>query len=196
MILWTFQPLHVWEMICTEGVYRCDPEKSSMPEPEFAKKYNWLICQMKKCIGAPPQGIQYPVWAWYKLNNKRRKPDLRIERWCYGTGGEKYACIEFEVPDDQVLLSDFDEWSIILLDGLLAGSEAEADKLDAYFESLTPEKQILFKEKNWEKAFDLTPVHNKWMIRGENIQATLWQLQKSMVRDVRFFITGKRRNDQ
>ena len=97
MILWTIQPIDIWKMIQETGVYRCDPKQSSMPEPEFVEKYEWLIRQMKKRIGPQPEGVVYSVWAWYKQNGKRKKPDLRSERWGYGPGDEDYTCIEFEM---------------------------------------------------------------------------------------------------
>ena len=93
---------------------------------------------MIKRIGPPPEGVVYPVWAWYKQNGKRKKPDLRSERWGYGPGDEDYTCIEFEIPEDHVLLSDFDSWHTILNNGLFSDSEEEADQKDAYFESLPP----------------------------------------------------------
>lgn len=61
MILWTIQPIEIWELIQKTGVYHCDPAKSSMPEPEFVEKYEWLIRQMKVRIGNPPEGVSYPV---------------------------------------------------------------------------------------------------------------------------------------
>lgn len=80
MILWTIQPIEIWKIIQKAGVYRCNPKQSSMPEPEFVEKYEWLIRQMKKRIGPPPEGVVYPAWAWYKQNGKHRKPNLRGER--------------------------------------------------------------------------------------------------------------------
>ena len=191
MTLWTMQPLQIWNLIQETGVYRCDPAKSSMREAEFTSKYNWLIRQMKKRIGPPPQGVEYPVWAWHTQGWKHRKPDLRSERWGYGPGNEKYACIEFEIPDDQVLLSDFDAWCIILNDGLLNETEEESDRMDAYYDALPPDEQVAFKEGNWQGAFDITHLDNDWIARGRWIQATLWELRKAMIRDVRFFVTGK-----
>ncbi len=44
------------------------------------RNYEWLISQMIKRIGPPPEGVVYPVWAWYKQNGKRKKTDLRGER--------------------------------------------------------------------------------------------------------------------
>lgn len=72
MILWTIQPIEIWKMIRETGVHRCDPRQSSMPKPEFVEKYEWLIRQMKKPIALPPEGVVYPVWAWYKQMQKTR----------------------------------------------------------------------------------------------------------------------------
>lgn len=193
MILWTIQPIDIWRMIQVSGVYRCNPTLSSMPEPETVEKYDWRIRQMKKWIGPPPQGVVYLVWAWYKQNGKHKKPDWRGERWDYGPGDEDYTCIEFEIPDDQVLLSDFDSWHIILNNGLFSDSEEEADQKDAYNDSLPVAEQKAYKEKNWEKIFDITPFENRWTRRGDWVQATVWELRNYMIRDVRFFRTGKYR---
>ena len=63
MTLWTMKPVQIWNMIQETGVYRCNPAKSSMLELEFTLKYSWLIRQMEKRIGPPPDGVEYPVWA-------------------------------------------------------------------------------------------------------------------------------------
>ena len=83
-------------------------------------QYAWLVLQMKKRIGSPPEGVTYPVWAWYKWRENRKKPDLRAERWQYGQKGDKFYRLEIEIPDREVLLSDFDEWICVLNEGLLA----------------------------------------------------------------------------
>ena len=193
MILWTMQPVEVWQEIQETGVYRCDPARSSMPE--FTDMYEWLIRQMEQRIGPPPAGVTYPVWAWYMQNGKHRKPDLRTERWGYGPGGEEYACIEFEIPDDRALLSDFEVWHIVLCNGLIAESEEEDNRQDTYYDSLTSEEQKAYKDKNWERVFDITPQDNHWIKRGSWVQATFWELRKEMIRGVRFFITGKYKHD-
>ena len=195
MILWTMQPTEIWHMIQETGTYRCDPNKTVMQKYVFDSKYIWLVREMEKRIGPPPAGVKYPVWAWHTLNWKHRKPDLRTERWCYGSGNEDYVCIEFEAPDEQVLLSDFDAWCIILSNCLLNESEEEADRMDAYYDSLSEEEQEVFRDENWQGVFNLMPKKNSWMIRGENIQATVWELRKDMIRDVRFFVTGKYKRD-
>lgn len=193
MILWTIQPVNVWRMIQDTGLYRCDPKLCSMPEPEVADKYNWLIRQMAQRIGPPPEGVIYPVWAWYKQKGKHKKPDLRSERWGYVSADEDYTCIEFEIPDEQVLLSDYDSWYIILNNCLFTDSLEEWDQKYAYYDSLPIAEQKAYKEKDWEKVFDITPFKNNWTQRGDWVQATVWELRKDMIRDVRFFRTGKYR---
>ena len=84
-----------------------------------------------------------------------------------------------------MLLSDFDSWHIILNNGLFSDSEEEADQKDAYYDSLPAKEQRAYKEKNWEQVFDTTPFENGWTRRGDWVQATVWELRKDMIRDVR-----------
>ena len=191
MILWTIQPLHVWNQIQEKGIYICDPNRFSMPE--FAWSYDWLVERMAEKIGPPPKNVVYPVWAWYKQSGKHRKPDLRKERWGYGPGDEDYSCIELEVPDEEIVLSDFDLWSLVLLNALISESEEEDSVLEKHYDSLPPEQQQDFKKQNWERIFDLTPLQNHWITRGQWVQATFWQLKKEYIRKVRFFRTAKRK---
>lgn len=193
MILWTIQPIEIWNLIQDTGTYQCDPAKCSMPE--FVEAYQWLIRQMELRIGPRPDGVEYPVWAWYMQNGKHKKPDLRSERWGYGPGDEDFVCIELEIPDEQVLLSVFDDWHVVLNNWILTDSMEESDRLEVYLESLPPIVQKTFRERNWEQvllptpAEDAPPVDDKW------VQATFWELRSDMVRDVRFFRTGKRKRE-
>lgn len=193
MILWTIQPEEVFNLIQTTGVYRCDLEQSFMKD--YAEpQYHWLVSQMRKRIGQPPEGVTYPVWAWYKWRVDRRKPDLRTERWYCGSKGDKFFRLEIEIPDNQVLLSDFDGWAgIILNDGLLSYSEEESEEIEKLYNSLTPEGQKEMRSKNWEKVFDITPYSSEWMCRGESIQATFWELRKEQIRKATMFMTMGRR---
>lgn len=113
MILWSIQPEEVFDLIQREGVYHCDIHKSRMGD--FADmQYSWLVSQMKKRIGPPPEGVSFPVWAWYQWRKDRKKPDLRAERWYYGYRGEKFYRLEIDIPDEQVLLSNFALWHVPL----------------------------------------------------------------------------------
>ena len=104
-----------------------------------------------------------------------------------GYDGEKFVCLEIEVPDEQVLLSDFDLWSLILLDSIITETEEEDHKLTEIYKELTPQKQLEMKYKNWNRVFDVTPFENEWTRRGSWIQATFWVLTKDMIKKVRHF---------
>lgn len=55
------------------------------------------------------------------------------------------------MPDEQVLLSDFDLWSLILLDSIITETEEEDHKLTEIYKELTPQKQLEMKYKNWNR---------------------------------------------
>ena len=185
MILWTSQEEAVYNELLKTGVYRCDLNLSSMKD--CREKYDWLVRQMKQRIGPPPEQVTYPVWALYQQDGKHRKPDLRRERWELGCDGERFACIEIEIPDRDVLLSDFDAWCMLLSDFLISDTEQEGCCLEAQYEALSPSEKRRMKEKNRERVFDLSPLNNGWARRGYEIQATFWELRLEQVRDVRFF---------
>ena len=122
------------------------------------------------------------------------KPDLRSERWANGYAGDKLVCMEIEVPDEQVLLSDFDLWSIVLLDALITETEEEDNKLDKIYHALTPEEQFKMKYENWKRVFDVTPLDNEWIRCGSWIQATFWVLTRNMIKKVRYFTAAGLKN--
>lgn len=193
MILWTIQSEEVYQKILNTGYYRCDFDKADMKE--WKTQYDWLSAQMKKRIGEAPAGVEYPVWAWYQWEGERKKPDLRRERWGNGWKGERFACLEIDVPDGKVLLSDFDTWSIILLDGFISNSEEEDNELERKYNALSDVEKKKMKEKNWEGAFDLTYVENGWITRGDSIQATFWELKREQIRKVRMFTSAAPKPD-
>lgn len=185
MILWTIQSMQVYEEIMRKSYYHCDFRLSLMNE--YDVPYDWLVKQMNKRIGEAPKGVTYPVWAWHTWESARKKLDLRKFRFGCGAKGNKYVCLEIEIEDTKVLLSDFDAWSIILLDSLLSDTEKEDEELYNYYNSLSEQEKIKFKETNWERVFDVEPFHNEWIRRGDSIQATFWELRREQIRDVRFF---------
>ena len=57
---------------------------------------------------------------------------MRKERWECGTDGEKMVCMSIEIPDEQVLLSDFGTWHFVLNRWPISDSEEEANRIDEY----------------------------------------------------------------
>lgn len=193
MILWTIQPIMVYEQMKETGVYRCRTEESYF-YTVMKEQYDWLVTQMKQRIGDPPKGVTLPVWAWYQWEGVRKKPDLRKERRANGFEGEEFVCLECDIPDQEVVLSDFDSWSLVIRDNLITWSEEEDSEIELLMSKLPEKEQKLLKHKNWEeRLFDLTPLDYWWTIRGDSIQATFWELRLEQVKEVRYFKAAKKR---
>lgn len=185
MKLWTIQPVEVYEQILKRGYYVCDGRKT---DKHFRERYKWLCQQMKEKIGKPPKNVSYPVWAWHTRNFKRKKPDLRSSE--YGYSGTKMVCLEIDIPDNEVLLSDFDAWHCVLNKWYLnteCWDEETFDKDHAWLDSLLPEERKKVIEKSWQGIFNLEPKETDWCARGKWIQATFWILKKEYIKKVQFF---------
>ena len=190
MRLWTIQPRSLYEKLKIEKILHCEPLKSEfITEWGFVPAYDWLAEQMTKRIGAPPDNVNYPFWAWYMLDGENHKPDLRRREFRNYYG--EMVCIELEIPDEDVLLSDEVMWHIVLNNGYYGNSsdEAEYEKDKKWFDSLSAQKQNEIKRKSWEKIFEVyPPVENDWESRGFYVQATFWELKFSQVKSVRYFM--------
>jgi hypothetical protein len=190
MRLWTVQDKAAYDSLCKNGVLRCDAKFAELlSEKAFKRSYDWLVAQMNARVGESPIGVEYPIWAWYLLDGKNAKPDLRRCEF-RGFNGENYI-IEAEIPDDNALLSDEEMWHLVLNDGYFGkgaeksdgGKEYEED--EAWFDSLPPGEQERIKRESWENIFNsnLCP----WVF----VQATFWELRQEQVISVRRFI-GRR----
>lgn len=189
MRLWTMQPVEVYDILMKDGVFRCDPEK--VGEPSFIDRYGWMNEKLNE-KDTKPDDVEYPIWAWFRFNSKEKKPDLRHS--CYGPRGEKMVCLELEVPDEKVLLTDFDLWHFVLNDWWLDTSmfkygftEEEYDLNQKWFKWLSEDEQRREKEKSWEMVLNIEPFESDWIARGQYVQAVFWELKKEYVRKVQYF---------
>jgi hypothetical protein len=185
MKLWTIQPESVYQDVMSSGVYRCECLNSAVDAHK--EQYEWLMGQMKDRVGDPPDGTLQPIWAWYTSNGERAKPDLRRQRWSHGNAGEKYVCMEVEIPEEQVVLLDFISWKIILLDGILSDTKEESCRLEKEYESLDKESSKEMKWKNWERALDITSKNMSRLDSGGSVQAVFWELKEEQIKRVNIF---------
>lgn len=185
MLLWTIQPIEIYEIIQNKGYFVCDGRKS---DKWFRESYKWLCKEMKEKIGKPPKNVTYPIWAWHTRNFQRKKPDLRSSE--YGNRGHKMVCMEIDIPDNEVLLSDFDAWHFVLNKWYLntdCWNEETFDKDHEWLDSLSKEEREKEIEKSWQGIFNLDPKETDWCCRGKWIQATFWVLKKENIKKVQFF---------
>lgn len=136
----------------------------------YAQAYQWMMQQMNE------RGIKCdcpPMWAWQRWSDESQKPVL--------VKGD-YACIELDVPDELVLLSDFSAWDCVLNGWYRSFSEAE-DK-DVYKHG-EPAPEVI--HASWPRIFDLnirTP--DGWCVQGVTVQATFPCLRKEWIKGVEY----------
>jgi len=179
MRLWTVQPYCVYETLQSDGIFRCIPELSSnLIYKDFVNAYDWLSKEMKERIGNPPEGVKYPIWAWFRVEGENKKPDMR--KFAYKVS-EKSVVLEIEIPDIDVLLTDYTMWHSVLNDSLNFKVNYVEDI--SYEEwNILSEKELegrtLYKEKSWKRVICSQMDNYKF------IQATFWELKKSQIKKV------------
>ena len=140
MILWTVQDIAVWEQLEKTGLYTVPAELIVFPKRDddacnhMNYAYRWLANQMSKLVGPPPEGVECPIWAWYKRQGRHDgKPDMR--QYHHAKGGQ---CVrmKLDVPDWEVLLSDFDDWHHALNYWYLSQDEADNSEFNEWIASL------------------------------------------------------------
>lgn len=188
MRLWTVQPYCVYELIQRKGIYRCKPKLSELLDcEEFINAYEWISKQMRKRVGNPPKGVKYPVWAWYSVDGRNKRPDMRKS---YMRVFEKSVLLEIEIPDVEVLLTNYDSWHIILNNGINYKAndmenisdeqwDIEVEKEEEYYKSLSDEEKIQYKESSWEKV-----IYTQGEVLPPYVQATFWELKRTQIKKV------------
>ena len=186
MILWTIQPVEIMDIINTTGEFYCD-KKSSANYSELKDAYDWLVSKMDERNITHPSNIELPLWAWHTRDWKHKKPDLRLAE--YTKRGQRCVCIEFEIPDEDVLLSDYDNWHYVLNNAWFddAKSDDEWDALHEWYDKLPSDEKVRLRIKSWNKVFDVIPYDDGWDSKGRYVQATFWKLTSNMIKDVRYF---------
>jgi len=189
MKIWTIQPLEIYEQLKTDGVMHTDFSLSPYHEYEnFRRSYSWMIDQMKQRVGLPPTGVTYPFWAWHTLGWEHKRPDLRCIE--FRNCSDPTVCIELELPDSQVLLSDEENWHYALNDWYLDDTCTSLDEMDVLntWLDLLPEKELRTQKlQSWNKIFNVAPIHDDWLRQGREIQATFWELRLENIVAVRHF---------
>lgn len=196
MKLWTIQPVEWYEKLLTDKVIHSERKYLEI-ENNFLRSYEWMISQMEQRAGRKPKINSFPIWAWFQYNNSQNKrPDLRSSGFL--PKGTKGVRIEFEKPEEKVLLSDFNLWAYVLNYWHIPDSEIEDD----WFDNLLTSEGINFIDKenysqklkqiveqSWDKVLDMDYYreYNSEPFESKPIQATFWTLSIDEVKKVDFF---------
>jgi hypothetical protein len=169
MRIWTTQSKEVWDLLQAQGTVSCDTYRAEMDF--YREGYDWMVEQMVRRIGPPPRpDIRYPLWGWRQVGNYRKEYHGRLAD-CSGNGDE-FVFITAEIPDDRILLSDFELWHCVLNHFSIPMTRQE--------ERITGEDFLI---RSWERVFDLDTRfgYAPRMRRNRDIQATFWELRLEWV---------------
>ena len=179
MKLYTIMHVGTYEKLLTEKVLVNDGSVYNDDDfmlKEFVPLYDWMVEQMETRGIRRPDGAAYPFWGWYRYSSLMVKPDLR--QGGHAPRGTSCVCVELELPEGSVLLSNFDSWGCIL-SGYPVLPEENWDELYDEFKKLPIEKQHEVKLQTWQKIFT--------EFEDSPIQGVYWKLEMANVRNARFF---------
>jgi len=200
--LWTIQHYQAYKNLLQKGSLTADEAHCWCDEDSQA--YAWMAKKMKHRGLVPPSEVQYPIWAWFQWEGKRKKRDMRESG--YSKRGDTMVQLTIEIDDDAILLSDFDLFHYVLNGWYLPKDEKDQkafekaymalgfkwhDLSNFHIESQQMKALRIKIEKSWSRIFDLEQDDNAY-INGYNakksIQATFWALKREQVIQAEPFI--------
>lgn len=211
MRLWKICEASLWEKLQSEQVMYYDARLLDDDDDWYKPAYNWMRSQMAKRV--PNYQGHYPWWAWHTVDGKR-KADLRCHMFRHWHSKHPLVRLALNVPDEDVLLSDYDYWH-----GVLSGackpnehsyyahhhislSVREERRVEKAFRTMSLEQRRPIVERSWERIFLLNyPKRPKvggwgWGPAGQSrcIQACFETLRLADVYDVTPFNSWKPRS--
>lgn len=182
MRLWTVQPPAVIEILQKRGRYVCDPTDAHVfanGHSQLLRAYRWLSNVMVERVGPPPSDCVFPVWAWHTYDG-RRQSDLR--KSIYRSHHHGFRCIEIEIPESRVLLSDESLWHFPLNGWYLPTdpkNEGIWEREEKLWEALPEGQKDEALVRSWRQIFHLEDGCHDY------IQATFWELNVTDIRSTR-----------
>ena len=182
MKLFTYQSKEAYEKLQKEGELKitslldCKTYMKHEPNDKFNINpfrfpYALIRYLMKQNLKVQTEETVFPIWAWKKWE-KHERPNRKLNKLNKGM-----VLIYFEIPDEEVFLSDFDIYENILCGGLNFIYEDEAEREAAIKPSKTDEEIF----EDCKKFF--TP---EILAKATSIQATFYKLRLDQVKKVKF----------
>ena len=198
MILWTIEQPSDYQRLVKDGVLRAD--KWFYPDYFDKPSYQWIRAQMTDRVGLPPRNDLFPVRTWAQYQGKRPvDPRVFLSYW---PKGMKVVGIEFECPDENVLLCDADLWVYVVNHWYIPTSQADERRFEATFPRhpwTTGASQEYHDEEfqrqvtdSWCRVFDLA-----WHDRASEITSPprektligwVWEIERTCVVSARPFL--------
>lgn len=187
MRLWSIQTVKAYEELSNKGVLYTDETLSmAHEEPIFEVAYRYMMKQFAFRLNIKISN--YPVWSWYWYDGKAKpKPYLRYKG--YDKPGTKLVRITLDVPDNEVLLSDFNLFHCVLNDWYIPKNEQDLETYDS--RCMTDKEICKLKLDSWGLIFDLEREDDNFMFgkkENKSIQAITACIKLEQVKKVDYFI--------
>lgn len=184
MKLWTVQPKEVRPFLETGNIYHCDPALSEYLTDDdmadmFIPAYDYMREMLLHHYPTSPKdaetGLGFPIWAWYKWDDKHKKPDLRQNVYV----DSRSVVIELEVPDHKVLLSDSIRWNNVIMN--CAVDNPDVDDFD------------------WDRDYSQEEIVDSWkhiftVDNAPYIQGCFWSIEPEYV--VKYHTVNRKPKDK
>lgn len=187
MRLYTIQSPELFDTLLTEGFVCCN--RVSDMAKDWSEAYQWMADQLTERVGPAPSDTTLPLWAWYQYKSKKRPMPI-LDPHCLGTGVTRGVLMEIDVPDAEVLLSDFSLWHYVLNKWALCSKkdplQKEIDRIEKdageykYYDDWPSDVKQEARYR-WLRIFDLNhrdPCYQSRAKRNRAIQAVFWSLKK------------------
>lgn len=185
MIILTVQPKSILPLLLAG--YSVHPDDTKILEchkdvPEFISAYNWMTGQMMDKGITEGKSTGFPFWGWRRFDGRDGITILKSTEWnteCYCFDATETCILELSIPDNEILLSDFDLWHFVLNNSYLnnAQTDEEWEEKDNWFDSLPKKKQENEKLKSWKQVLDID--QNDLTVKY--IQGTFWSIKPEYV---------------
>ena len=179
MRIYTVQKKRVWEILLRGFPVICNPSYS-MAYTEcsamFKEAYGFMANAMKKTLNEPSLFALYPMWGWANLEK------WKVLGFQYGKKGDDMCLLTLDIPDSDVLLSDFVAWDCVLQGNYVPQyKEPFLRIMEQRFLPVLPEsdRERIIRD-SWERIFTVDFHENA-------VQATFWEIKPEYVTDVEFF---------
>ena len=189
--------MKVWHIVSRNGFERMQRNGLKRGHSDFIcdeffrDAYGWMIEQMEQRLSSIRPESAYPVWVWYRYNGTAEsKPDVNDP---YGEPNQPLVLLELEVPENEVLLSDFELWHAVLNDFAIDLDDKNCRAVfGCSWESLAG-TDLERKRKSWEVIFDLNFNDEEWTSPPETraIQGCIWELKWEYVKSYHHFLSAE-----
>lgn len=204
MKLWTIQKEEAWTKIQEKGYLGANSKIVKKESFYFFGKdilfpiaYQFIADSMKKRKIYPDHPRRkYPIWLWHTYGGERKRRDLRSVY--HSPGKVPLIQLEVEVPENEVLLSNFDlyHWplnGLPIFDTEEEENEFESEMIAAGLKrtycdlwTSTDPKFGIFKyriKQTWEKIFDTRPYSPVYLKKVLDLDLSVQPLQKDFIEE-------------